>query len=146
MVTIYINYLDRSLNMNLNTLLSGNSPRSNTGGNRSTGAGVIDASRKWRHPLKVTQGQVEFALRTGPAVLRSDLLAQPGQTIALVWSGKSSIINLFRFMTLKKARFSLMDKPIMTIPVRVFVRKWGLCFKTLIFHWNLLLQCIMGNV
>ena len=101
---IYINYLDR-LFMNLNNFVRQFSQIQQS---VATGQRVLELQEvEVDRDLVVTQGQVEFkhvhfAYVPGQPVLKDlNLLAQPGQTIALVGhtgSGKSSMINLlFRF-------------------------------------------------
>ena len=93
---IYINYLDR-LFMNLNNFVRQFSQiqQSVATGQRVLELLDVEQEVEVDRDLVVTQGQVEF--KDG----HLNLLAQPGQTIALVGhtgSGKSSMINLlFRF-------------------------------------------------
>ena len=105
---IYINYLDR-LFMNLNNFVRQFSQiqQSVATGQRVLELLDVEQEVEVDRDLVVTQGQVEFkhvhfAYVPGQPVLKDlNLLAQPGQTIALVGhtgSGKSSMINLlFRF-------------------------------------------------
>lgn len=105
---IYINYLDR-LFMNLNNFVRQFSQiqQSVATGQRVLELLDVEQEVEVDRDLVVTQGQVEFkhvhfAYVPGQPVLQDlNLLAQPGQTIALVGhtgSGKSSMINLlFRF-------------------------------------------------
>ena len=105
---IYINYLDR-LFMNLNNFVRQFSQIQQSVATGQRVLELLDAEQEVEvdRDLVVTQGQVEFkhvhfAYVPGQPVLKDlNLLAQPGQTIALVGhtgSGKSSMINLlFRF-------------------------------------------------